>query len=383
MAAILIAPLATFPEGQSLSPTFEGFGAVTRGARSCSGFSTYRVTSLADGGAGTLRDAVSQPCRYIVFDVSGIITLTSALKVRDSYLTIDGASAPAPGITISQPTTSTSVIIEAGSTQSVHDIIVHNLRHIGPGGHSNSTADVWGLDGQANEVYNIVLDHITAQASNDGVFDLWGRVRDVTISWNLITDTVAALHLSETNTTRERISFHHNVFARNNERQIKVRHLNQDLDFVNNVVYGWGWMTAGASGLHFDTSTVAPASSYPKMNVEGNVYHYVTGLAGGPDDAIIRSVSGQVYFAGNIFPSGERDASSSSARHPIPAAAAVTQYSAATLGSTVVRCVGTMQRTATEQSLLDTISRAIGGPGGICAGTATPPSAPTNLWIIR
>ena len=65
-------------------------------------------------------------------------------------------------------------MIESGSSGPVHDIIVHHLRHVGPGGHSDSIADMWGLDGEANPVYNVVLDHLTLSGSNDGVMDLYG-----------------------------------------------------------------------------------------------------------------------------------------------------------------------------------------------------------------
>ena len=212
-----------------------------------------------------------------MFDVAGTITLQSHLRVQTSYLTVDGASAPAPGITISQPTVNTGVMIESSSSASAHDIIVHHLRHVGPGGHSDSIADMWGLDGEANPVYNVVLDHLTLSGSNDGTMDLYGDVRDVTISWNFIKDTTTALHLSHDDSLRERISFHHNVFARNNERQIRMRHQNGVLDFVNNVVYGWGWEGCAARALDFPAGSIND-NEWPKINVEKNRYHYVSGL---------------------------------------------------------------------------------------------------------
>ena len=352
---------------------YEGFGALTGGAASCpTGATTYHVTSLADSGAGTLRDAVSQGCRHVVFDVGGTITLASHLRVRTSYLTIDGASAPAPGITISQPTVNTGVMIESSSSSSAHDIIVHNLRHVGPGGHDDSIADMWGLDGEANPVYNVVLDHISVSGSNDGTFDLYGDVRDVTISWNLVTDTLTALHLSHDTSLRERISFHHNVFARNNERQIRMRHQNGVIDYVNNVVYGWGWEECAARGLDFPSGSIND-NEWPKINVEGNLYHYVAGLpCGDPDDAVTRQVNGRIYFNGNSFPPGENDTASTSPRHAIPAYAEVTRYPAPTLGNNVVPCVGTHFRTAAEQALLLQVAVAVGGSGAGCLSAVVP-----------
>ena len=363
---------------------YEGFGAVTQGAASCpTPPATYHVTSLADSGSGTLRDALSQSCRHIVFDVGGTITLQSHLRVQTSYLTVDGASAPAPGITISQPTVNTGVMVESSSSASAHDIIVHHLRHVGPGGHSDSIADMWGLDGEANPVYNVVLDHLTLSGSNDGTMDLYGDVRDVTISWNFIKDTTTALHLSHDDSLRERISFHHNVFARNNERQIRMRHQNGVLDFVNNVVYGWGWEGCAARALDFPAGSIND-NEWPKINVEKNRYHYVSGLpCGTANNAITRDVTGRIYFDGNSFPAGETDAVSSSPRHAIPAGAEVTKYDAATLGNTVVPCAGTHHPTAAETALLQQVATAIGGTGAPCGGAVVPTLSLGDAAVIE
>jgi hypothetical protein len=158
------------------------------------------------------------------------------------------------------------------------------------------------------------------------------------------------------------------------------------IDYVNNVVYGWGWMVPTGTGLDLDAEGYT--STHPMINVINNTFHYVSGLNGGANQAIIRhGTGGQAFFEGNIIPSGEGNANSTSGRHQIPAYAQVTTYTASSLGTTVVPCVGTKYPTAAEQSLLDTISRAIGGPGGACSGaggggTPTAPAAPTNLRII-
>ena len=60
-------------------PGAEGGGRHAWGGR---GGRVYRVTSLKDSGPGSLRDAVSAPHRTIVFAVSGVIRLDSALIIR-------------------------------------------------------------------------------------------------------------------------------------------------------------------------------------------------------------------------------------------------------------------------------------------------------------
>jgi subtilase family serine protease len=347
---------------------FEGFGAITRGAADCpGGFSIYRVTSLGDDGPGSLREAISQGCRYVVFDVAGAITLASSLTLGDSYLTIDGASAPAPGITIYHPTINEKVAIAprllVGPS---HDIIVHNLTHIGPGGHDETSSDIWGLDGTVHPVYNVILHHITAFGSNDGIFDMAGEVHDVTVSWNLIFGTMTATSITGGTERRWNISVHHNVFAQNRERQVKVRG-NTEVDYVNNVVYGWGWQGCAGRGVQIESVEDID----PWINVEHNVFHHVTsGVSCVEDDGAIVFQNGvggsQAYFNGNTFPPSETSATSTAPRLPIPFYAEVTRYAASTLGDMMVGCAGTRHGTASERALLQEISIAIGGNGGPC-----------------
>ena len=77
-------------------PGAEGWGRFAIGGR---GGKVYHVTNLNDSGSGSLRDAVSQPNRIVVFDVAGVIKLTSRLSFAKN-LTLAGQTAPGEGVVV-------------------------------------------------------------------------------------------------------------------------------------------------------------------------------------------------------------------------------------------------------------------------------------------
>ena len=104
-------------------PGAEGAGAGTPGASYRNGYTNntvYHVTSLDDSGPGTLRDAVSSTNRTIIFDTSGVIYLDSPLVITNSYLTIEGQTAPEGGITVAGASTIVST--------NVHDVVMRYIR---------------------------------------------------------------------------------------------------------------------------------------------------------------------------------------------------------------------------------------------------------------
>lgn len=372
--------------GQGLG--FEGFGAVTQGALSSpTGFTIYRVTSLADGGPGSLRDAISQGQRYVVFDVGGTILLTSHLVIQASYLTIDGASAPAPGITIVVPEPYTFSIEPSWRSGPVHDVIVHHLRLDGQAeGVQTNNGDLLGIDGFADEVYNVIFDHITASDSHDGIFDIiGGNVHDITISWSLIRDTISVTLIRGWDSTSavRNISFHHNIWVDCSERMPRVVGNVQNLDLVNNVIYNWDVGEGGLGATHIVRDLNVPA---PSMNIINNYYHagpvgklayaivygrtgrrnMAPGSAddGGPPRQVPQgtvwtesSIMGPMYVFGNLLPQNNIDQWSTQDQSLlIPSSAAVTTYDADKLFELMVPYVGTQLPTEAEQALLEEIA---------------------------
>ena len=218
---------------------YEGYGYATVGGQ---GGKTYHVTNTNGGtSSGSFRWAMSQPNpKIVVFDVGGTITLLAPVSVRgESYITIDGTTAPSPGITIRPPSggQGDAIYIESGA----HDIIIKGLRFKGFDADGNG-GDLVSLYGDPNPVYNIVIDHCTFEEGDDGAIDITNQVHDVTVSWCFFHNNNKTQLIKYG--IRSRLSLHHNVYASSpnkGERNPQAHGDLDGLDYVNNVIYGWYW----------------------------------------------------------------------------------------------------------------------------------------------
>ena len=108
LAFIILSLTATAQDQAPAFPGAEGHGRYVTGGRASDGTTkVYHVTNLDNNGTGSLRWALSQKGpRTIVFDVGGVIELSSNLSIP-SNTTIAGQTAPYPGITIRYYTVTT------------------------------------------------------------------------------------------------------------------------------------------------------------------------------------------------------------------------------------------------------------------------------------
>jgi pectate lyase len=126
---------------------YEGFGNTVGGDKGA----VVRVTSLADKGPGTLREAVRRGGRRIVFSKSGTIKLKKTLVIKQSNVTIDGLNA---AVTI----TGAPVAMEA-----TRDVIVRFMRF------RKSPDDNLRIAGACRR---IVIDHCSSTSAADGALDI-------------------------------------------------------------------------------------------------------------------------------------------------------------------------------------------------------------------
>lgn len=236
-------------------PGAEGFGAYVTGGR---GGEVYHVTTLANAGAGSFREAVTTGTapRTVVFDVYGYIELTSPIKTNRSNLTIAGQTAPGEGVTVR----GNSVTFEDAS-----NIILRNMRF-----RSGVLKDTGGGTDAVYFHYcnGVIIDHCSFSWGSDESLSI-KESRNVTTQWSMITEGFlphSMGSLIEWNT----ITMHHNLYAHNNDRNPKAK---GDIDFVNNVVYDWGVSplvaggeTAGWCYMNADSNYFISGASTVKNN---------------------------------------------------------------------------------------------------------------------
>ena len=360
---------------------YEGFGTVTKGGE---GQPVYHVTSLKDDGSfGTLRDALSEGNRYIVFDTAGTILVGEDLEIKGSFVTIDGSTVPYPGITLKKSKLDIVIL----TLREVSDIII---THIRVQGLMDENADVSPEHTGTIAIYtrnskpvrNIIFDHITARNAIDSGLDIWGEVHNITIQYCLIAINHSPQTISHYGKggfkKRRNISIHHNIYARNNERNPQLRADTRTVDYVNNIVYDWAyWDEMYGYGIRIKNKW-RPGEPKVTMNVVNNVFiptrrpewALVYGKDAGreenddgpnqvlPQGTVYKdSDMDSLYVTGNILPEENMDHYSTVENPlPIPDFAKVTTYSAVALADSVVPFVGTHYPLVDEQDIFNAIT---------------------------
>lgn len=146
------------------------------------GGAVVRVTTLSDAGPGSLREALRKDGpRRIVFDVGGEIWLKKPLSIQKPFVTIDGETAPGPGI---------SLIGEKVHIRT-HDVILRGVRiRIGelPGSNPSSRDGITIEPAKGGKAGNILIERCSVSWALDENIGFWGR----NITNVLIRDSIIA-----------------------------------------------------------------------------------------------------------------------------------------------------------------------------------------------
>lgn len=258
----------------------EGFGRFTAGGR---GGPIIHVTTLADSGPGSLRDALRQSGRIIVFDVGGMIRLKSNLSVP-SHTTLAGQTAPSPGIMLYGRTVSFS-----GS----QDIIARYLRF-----RQGIQGDKGKCSLSLSGGQQMIIDHCSIEWGRWDCLGLTRGSHDITFQYCLIGEGVAPQSFGSLSDSVTNITYSHNLWINNKSRNPKAK---GRIQYLNNVVYNWG--VCGLVGGH--------SAEDHWLDAVGNVF--IAGPRSGPHAAGECKPTDQIYSRDNWV-----DLTKSGTYHPRP-----------------------------------------------------------------
>jgi hypothetical protein len=235
-------------------PGAVGFGANATGGR---GGTVVHVTNLNDAGAGSFRDAVNVPNRFVVFDVGGYIVLKSPVSVQGN-ITIAGQTAPGDGVGIMGGEVSLS---------NKSNIIVRGLR-VRQGNLDPLTGK--SAVGAANTI-NFILDHCSIEYGQWDSFDAVKAV-NFTVQNSIIANPIGqqfGAHVEGGPST-----FYRNLWVNGHNRQPLAK---DNTQYINNVVYDYqAGYTVGNTGGYFSHDLV---NNYfvagPGTSTTSNYYYQV------------------------------------------------------------------------------------------------------------
>ena len=271
LIAAMMAIMAIAQEQVPAFPGAEGHGRYVTGGR---GKTVVHVTNLNNSGTGSFRSAVSSSNRIVVFDVAGVIALTSDLTIKDN-ITILGQTAPSPGITIRYYT------VQPGANNIIRFIRFRR-------GQEKNVNDGADATWQRNKT-GIILDHCSFSWSIDEVASFYDN-NNFTMQWCTIGESL--VHSGHKKGPHgyggiwggKLASFHHNYIA----------HVANRSPRFNGARYNWSGYTSNKLYSQYQWKNTLQAENVDFRNC---VIYNTNGCYGGPG-------GGQINMVGNYYKSG-------------------------------------------------------------------------------
>jgi pectate lyase len=247
---------------------------VTGGLRGC----LYHVTTLEDSGPGSLRDGLeADGPLWIVFDLSGTITLASEIVVQPDK-TVDGRGQRVEieegGLLIEDPP--------------VRNVVVENVIFA----RGENSGDAVTIYGGASLIW---IDHCAFGTWADGQVDITEASTDVTVSWSVFRDHGKVMLIGaapeSTGDTVIRVTVHHNWFDGTEERHPRLRFGKAHV--FNNLYVDWLYYAIGSSQLG------QVASEANIFDAGENKDAIIIRVGDDPSDGLVRS-TGDLLLGGAV-----------------------------------------------------------------------------------
>lgn len=339
----------------SSSQVYEGFGANAVGGSNSA--TVYHVTNLNNSGAGSLAGGIGNN-KTIVFDVAGTIYDTRLDLANISYLTIDGTTAPSPGIILdgkkANGTYGLGGDVISFDGANTHHCILKGVTTINAGNDGINAVD---------GAHDIMITNCSSHNCVDGEIDIAGG-NNITIQWCIMgasaTGGPGCMLITATN-----ITVHHNLFsparAGTPGERCPLVHCNYspvgnpNADIINNVVWKFGRDNGNGSGY-------GSAIAYNATGNISNNYYYTIGTsansATNTDDGYGAGATGKAHISGNV--SGNNGINANAANNHIEFSILpqyeVTMQTACAAANLVLANAGPRPLNATDQALVNAVT---------------------------
>lgn len=377
LRSMLVAGLAVATPAAAIDafPGADGFG---RGARGGRDGRIIAVTTLADGGPGSLRACIdAQGPRTCIFRVGGLIRFTTTRPIiTNPFLTIAGQTAPGGGITLAHA--GGKVGLTPLVVKRTHDIVIRHIR-VRTDRRGDNRASNSGIIIEHSR--DVIIDHVSTAWALDENIGGHGSNDRITISGSIFAEGIprhdkCAL-LASHPPGPQRFSFVRNLCAHNGDRNPDVNFPpGSCIDVINNVLYN----------ARSQFTEVWESFGGTPVNIVGNYYrrgpNTVAVIAAIQRQTVKSTGRARIYAAGNLLDGAIADTAPGTGIAVVGqsvCASATAARPAATAYVDVLASSGAFPRDAIDRRIIDEVRLRRGAirsePGvipGIARGVAEP-----------